>query len=152
MKLNFMLIDDNKMDLFICKKIIEKSSNNYYVRTFQRSYSAIKFLEIFEKKLEYQDVFLPDVILLDINMPEMNGFQFLKEFNKLERLIEKPIKIFMLSSSTNIHDIIKVKSEKHCVGFISKPLTVEGLNKIVSESLTFLNQNYHMENKIASVY
>lgn len=152
MKLNFMLIDDNKIDLFICKKIIEKSSDNHSVRTFQRACSALKFLEIFEKKSEYQEVFLPDVILLDINMPEMTGFQFLEEFNKLEKLIEKPIKIFMLSSSTNIHDVIKVKSEKHCVGFISKPLTVEGLNKIMSESIPFLNQNYYAENKLANFY
>ncbi|MEM5565092.1 response regulator [Psychroserpens sp. AS72] len=152
MKLNFMLIDDNKIDLFITKKIIEKTSSNYNVRTFQRARSAIKFLEIFEKKLEYQDAFLPNVILLDINMPEMNGFQFLDEFNKLEKLIEKPIKIFMLSSSTNIHDVIKVKSEKHCVGFISKPLTVDVFNKIVNESLPFLNQNHYQTNDLNTIY
>lgn len=152
MKLDFMLIDDNKIDLFICKKIIEKSSINHRVRTFKKAYSAIKFLEVFTKKLEYQEVFLPDIILLDINMPEMSGFQFLSEFNKLEKLIEKPIKIFMLSSSTNMHDVIKVKSEKHCVDFISKPLTVEELNKIISESQPFLTQNHYPENEIANYY
>lgn len=147
-----MLIDDNKIDLFICKKIIEKSSINHRVRTFKKAHSAIKFLEVFTKKLEYQEVFLPDIILLDINMPEMSGFQFLSEFNKLEKSIEKPIKIFMLSSSTNMHDVIKVKSEKHCVDFISKPLTVEELNKIISESQPFLTQNHYPENEIANYY
>ncbi|WP_431133973.1 response regulator [Psychroserpens mesophilus] len=152
MKLNFMLIDDNKIDLFISKKIIEKSSSNYCVRTFQRGYTAIKFLEIFEKKLEYHDVFLPNIILLDINMPEMSGFQFLNEFNKLKKLIDKPIKIFILSSSTNIHDVIKIRSEKHCVDFISKPLTVEVLDKIISKSIPFLSQNYCQKNNVANFY
>ena len=81
MKLNFMLIDDNKFDLFINRKIIENASCDNRVRTFKNGQSAIKFLEIFEKKSKYHDTFLPNVILLDLNMPEMNGFQFLKEFN-----------------------------------------------------------------------
>ncbi|MFC0604894.1 response regulator [Winogradskyella pulchriflava] len=151
MKLNFMLIDDNKIDLFICKKIIEKSSSEYSVRTFQSAQSAIKFLEIFVKKEKYQDAFLPNVILLDINMPEMNGFQFLREFNKLEHFVKRPIKIFMLSSSTDIHDVIKVKSEKLCVRFISKPLTVEGLHNVVRESIPFsIEHHYSKNNRVKS--
>ncbi|MBR9845553.1 MAG: response regulator [Algicola sp.] len=152
MKLNFMLIDDNKFDLFINRKIIENASCDNRVRTFKNGQSAIKFLEIFEKKSKYHDTFLPNVILLDLNMPEMNGFQFLKEFKKLERIVEKPIKIYMLSSTTNFNDIIKIKNEKLCVGFISKPLTVEVLNKIMSESKPYVNQNYYETNEVANFY
>jgi CheY-like chemotaxis protein len=148
MKLNIMLIDDNKIDLFITKKIIENAAMESCVRTFERASSAINFLKIFEKKKEHQDVFIPEVILLDINMPEMNGFQFLKEFSKLENLRDKSIKIYMLSSSTNIHDVIKIKSEKHCVGFISKPLTNKSLNQILIESRPYLNRYDYQSNDI----
>lgn len=147
-----MLIDDNKFDLFINRKIIENASCDNRVRTFKNGQSAIKFLEVFEKKSKYHDTFLPNVILLDLNMPEMNGFQFLKEFKKLERIVEKPIKIYMLSSTTNFNDIIKIKNEKLCVGFISKPLTVEVLNKIMSESKPYANQNYYQTNEVANFY
>jgi len=148
MKLNIMLIDDNKIDLFVCKKIIEKATFDSSVRTFERASVAINFLKVFEKKKEHQDTFIPDIILLDINMPEMSGFQFLEEFNKLENIRDKSIKIYMLSSSTNIHDVIKVKSEKHCVGFISKPLTLQAFNQVLTDSKPYLTRYDYQSNDV----
>lgn len=143
MKLNIMLVDDNKIDLFVNKKIIENAQIDSNVRTFVRAQSALSFLKIFEKNKEYKTMCIPDIIFLDINMPEMNGFQFLDEFNKLENIRDKNIKIYLLSSSTNIHDVIKAKSKRSCVGFISKPLTANNLNRVLRESRPYLIKQNH---------
>lgn len=137
MKLNIMLIDDNKIDLFVSQKIIKKTIDECSIRTFISASSAIKFLKILDVENSYKTLSIPDIIFLDINMPEMNGFQFLQEFNKLKNIKERPIKIYILSSSTNLQDVIKAKNESSCVDFISKPLITRDLNKIVNNYIIY---------------
>jgi CheY-like chemotaxis protein len=146
MKLNFMLIDDNKIDLFVNQKIIEKAVTNANIKTFASANSAINYLKVLESSPRSQTIFAPDIIFLDINMPEMNGFKFLSEFNKLEIRKKKSIKIYMLSSSTNIEDVQKANKQKLCVGFINKPLTSQTIENVIIQYRPFLTlfdyQNY----------
>ena len=130
--MNIMLIDDSKIDLFVSQKIIEKVNSDCKIKTFSGAKLAIEFL----KKIKggnCEKMFVPNAVFLDINMPEMDGFQFLKEYNQLHNFNKKDIKIYMLSSSTNSRDLEKAANSKYCTGFISKPLTVSSLDKIITE-------------------
>lgn len=148
MKANVMLIDDNKIDLFISEKIIKKLCIDSNIRTFSSAKSGIEFLKLLEENTFSKTMLVPDIILLDINMPEMDGFQFLNEFNKLTKMKEKNIKIYMLSSSSNLKDINKAKNNKVCSGFINKPLTVQSLNRALVCCKPYLSEYDFMEGDI----
>ena len=87
-----------------------------------------------------QKKFTPDIIFLDINMPKINGFQFISEFEKLNIKEKEKIKIFILSSSTNTEDVQKAIEQQSCVGFINKPLTQPIIEEIVGHFKPYLTQ------------
>lgn len=124
---NIILIDDSKIDLFINKKVIEKYNAKLKIKAFTSAFSAIDYLKIKSNFLS-----IPDIIFLDINMPQMNGFQFLKKLEELELVKIKTIEIFILSSSLYSEDLNKAKKEKLCSGYINKPLTVSKIEKVLA--------------------
>lgn len=148
MKLNFMLVDDNKIDLYVNQKIIEKVESNSNIRNFTNALSAINYLKLLETSPRCQAIFAPDIIFLDINMPELNGFQFIYEFNKLKIDKKENIKIYMLTSSTNIEDVKKAKKQRSCVGFINKPLTSKTITEVLFQYRPFLTLYDYQENDI----
>ena len=141
MKINFMLIDDCEIDLFINQKNIEKLSINADIKTFTRAKFAIDYLSSLNDESKLESMIFPDIILLDINMPEMNGFQFLDNFKALDQNKFKKIKIYMLSSTTNLKDITDAESHDTCNGFINKPLTTERVGQIVGQLVSELSIN-----------
>lgn len=148
MKLNIMLVDNNKIDLFVSQKIIEKSTIDSNIRTFKSGDLAIKFLKIFESNYNYKLMSLPDIILLDIDMLEIDNYQFLKEFGKLKKIKNKHIKICLLSSTTNIGNLKKVKGISSNVLCLTKPLKIDKLNGIFSSFKFYLNEYDFLEEDI----
>jgi CheY-like chemotaxis protein len=126
-----MLIDDNKIDLFVSQKTIEIIDSNVEFKTFTTATSAIAYLRILDFVKDLKTLFVPNVILLDINMPEMNGFQFLRELEQINIIKKHHIDIFMLSSSSCPQDVFKAKNHKMCKDYFNKPLTTEILKEIV---------------------
>ena len=73
---------------------------------------------------------LPNIIFLDINMPIVDGFVFLYEFEKFNELVRNKCKVIILSSSDNKRDIDKIVNNNHVIKFITKPLTEVALYEI----------------------
>lgn len=124
-----MLIDDNEIDNLINQKMIEAASIAENIYTHTGAKSAIEFLRNMEK-LEVAEKVLPDVIFLDIDMPLMDGFQFLDEFEKLTNVAKKKCKIVMLTSSINPQDFNRSKKYENVRLYLNKPLSHDSIVKL----------------------
>lgn len=118
-----MLIDDSEIDNLVNKHILSKSELANEIIVFSLAHEALDFFSN-SPTSEY-----PELILLDINMPIMNGFGFLEEYANLLSDKTKDIDIYMLSSSVDPNDIRKSEEFSFVKGFISKPLSLEHLSK-----------------------
>lgn len=120
------LIDDDAIANFIGKKVIESTKLVNQTKEFSGGQKALDFISANAK----QPDLLPEIILLDLHMPIMNGFEFLEEYIKLKPLIEKKINIYVLSASLSPYDYDRIKNINSVSGFIVKPFTKEKFEKI----------------------
>ena len=124
-----MLIDDNEIDNLINQKMLEASNIKETIFMHTGAKSALEFLKNMEK-LASNGVGLPEIIFLDIDMPLMDGFQFLDEFDKLSDYIKNNVSIIMLTSSINPQDLGKARKSNYIKKYINKPLTQDSLEKL----------------------
>jgi CheY-like chemotaxis protein len=122
-----MLIDDNELDNFINHKIIEGSffAENIYVNT--SGVSALEFLKNILITKTPINTLIPDVIFIDINMPLMDGFQFMDEYFKLSKKMKQKSKLVILTSSISTQDKNIASKYGNEVIFLNKPLHEESL-------------------------
>lgn len=121
-----MLVDDNDTDNFISRRIIEITNFAQEVIIKNSGKGALEYLE--ENKDDADK--LPDIIFLDINMPIVDGFVFLYEFEKFSSFVKNKCKVIILSSSDNKRDIDKIVNNENVIKFITKPLTENALDEI----------------------
>ncbi len=126
-KLNFMVVDDSKLDCFIAEKIIRNTGKCESIRSFLQAKDA----------LEHISKTPPDeqshtILLVDIQMPVMNGFEFVEAFEKLPANIINGYTIYIISSSINETDLSKVHNYKSVKQFLNKPLTSNNLSVLLS--------------------
>jgi len=131
--ISILLVDDDEINNFISIKLIKKALIYTEITAcLDGSYAINQLLEMQEKDPDS----LPDYILLDINMPIMNGWEFLDEYKRLEIDPLGKSKIFIISSSVFSNDINKAKSYDLVKDFISKPLNVEKIKELFAVEKT----------------
>lgn len=129
---NVYLIDDDKIFNIIHAKTIEREGYASCIESFVNGAEAIDRLQ---KLIKDDNGGFPEIIFLDINMPVMDGWEFLDEYANLPQQYTDKCRIYMLSSSIDSNDIERAKTYKTVYEFISKPLTVDKLHKIFTQEL-----------------
>lgn len=122
--INLLLVDDDVINVYLIKKIVERTGYNVITTSKANGEEAIAYLYNVIKNNET----FPNLILVDINMPILNGWEFIEEYQKMNTTY-KP-SMYMLSSSIFDTDIEKSKLYDTVKGFISKPLGVDYLKNL----------------------
>ncbi len=121
------IIDDDELYVFICKKMLNKLGlENDRIESFPNGKVGLDTLKNIDDKNR-----LPSLILLDINMPIMNGWEFLNEISPHLKKLPKSLSIAILSSSVEPADKEKALSYDEVNEFISKPLHMEDLKRFL---------------------
>ena len=123
------LVDDDDISVFLTTKIIEQTNLVDLIKVFGNGLDAINFLKENKNNVDA----LPDIILLDLSMPIMNGWQFLEKYNKLNPTIGKKITIYICSSSISPDDITRAKTISEVSDYIIKPITKDKLIDLIKK-------------------
>ncbi len=121
-----LLIDDNDIDNFINERMITTNQFSKEVVVKNSGENALKYLHDNATEMDV----LPQVIFLDLNMPIMDGFAFLVEFEKLPENIRNGCKVIVLSSSISPEDINRASTNPYVVKYVNKPLNERVLDAI----------------------
>ena len=122
-----MLVDDSSIDNFVNRKIIQRYQFASEVIEFTKASSALKHLLELNNNLEKE---IPSLLFLDLEMPEINGLEFLSAFTLLSDRIKKNMNIVILTSSINPADVKTCSKFKSVLTFLPKPLMKNNLDTI----------------------
>lgn len=123
--MKFLLIDDNNIDLFIHTEVIKRLPEICDVVQFTFAGDALEYLS------QCEEGGWPDVILLDIHMPVMTGFDFIEKYTHLPVSYRKKCVVIIVSSSLDINDLKIAKTNPEIFAQLEKPLKAEHLTKLL---------------------
>lgn len=129
------VVDDDTVDRIIAERIVKKNDFSEEVVLMDSARSMLQYLSDFPDAIVYEH---PQLILLDLNMPEIDGWGFLERFDLLEKKIKEQFRIFIVSSSINLNDKERALTNEYVWDYVVKPLTREA----------FLGINVRIEQKI----
>ncbi|MEO8533807.1 MAG: response regulator [Flavobacterium sp.] len=122
----FLLIEDNLIDQLVITQLLKKALDvtDTELNITNNGSEAIQWLST------HQDLYQL-IILLDIQMPVMNGFEFLNAYDKLSDELKKATQIYVLSSTLDSDEIKKISENNYVTGFLNKPLPIEEFKKSI---------------------
>jgi CheY-like chemotaxis protein len=123
------VVDDDPIFQVIAKKMMAICAPDWRVIEFGSGSDTIRFLKTHHSDSKS----IPDVMLLDINMPQFDGWMFLEEFKPIKGILKKSIRIYLTSSSIDPKDIARAKQEPDLVDYIIKPITEDISREITAE-------------------
>jgi CheY-like chemotaxis protein len=126
----FLLIEDNDIDKLVIKQLLKKVLEVTHVNAVNNGKEGIEW--IVENRKSFDQSL---VILLDIQMPIMTGFEFLIEYDKLSDDLRHETQIFVLSSSLVREEIKRIKSNRYVTDFLSKPIAIKEFGDILYPTL-----------------
>lgn len=124
-----LLIDDDPDDNYIHQLVISEWGKCENVRVAESGPDALAYLN----DTSAPDYMRPEVILLDINMPGMNGFEFLEEYHKLANNLKSNVVVMMLTTSLNPADMNRAGQYDEVTGYRNKPLTKAMLDDVIKQ-------------------
>ena len=122
-----LLVDNDTTDIFINNRILMTYN---FSKVIEVKTSAEEALEYLHSSLEDD---LPEIIFLDVNMPSMDGFEFLTEFEKLNERVKMICRIVMLANHLNEAQIVRLSANRHVMKYFFKPLELESVVQLSSE-------------------
>ncbi|SOD81934.1 response regulator [Spirosoma fluviale] len=123
-----LLIDDDPDDNFLHQLIIDESNQCDAVRVVNSGVEALTYLT----QISHPDYIRPDVVFVDINMPGMNGFEFLTEYQRLNSQLKGHVVVVMLTTSISTIDKQRASSLPEINSYRTKPLTLAMINELVA--------------------
>ena len=133
--INVLMVDDNPDDIELTIEAFRESKKYFKVNVAQNGEEALNFLR---KHGEFKNRPNPDLLLLDLNMPRMNGFEVLEEINRDRTLKEIPVIIFSISQNPADMERAKTLNAKL---YLVKPVGIEGIVNVVRTIETFVDNN-----------
>ena len=124
-----LLVDDDPDDIFLHKLVIDDSGLCDQIRTVETGAQALQYLTT----TTHPDYIRPDLILTDINLPGMNGFEFLEHYQQLSDELKVRLAVLILTTSLNPRDTKRAALFPDIKGYYAKPLTVDMLQAIVNQ-------------------
>lgn len=124
-----MLVDDNRHDNFFHERIIMKNEAAGHVVAVESGRAALEYLQ---KRFDPGHIH-PNIILLDINMPGMDGWEFIEHYRRLDTALQSKMIVVMLTTSENPDDKARALEEGLLADFKTKPLTKEMITDIMSK-------------------
>jgi len=121
--MNICIIDDDKIYQFLLKKTIYIIRENISVHSYYNGEEAMQDFEQIDSSC--------DIIFLDLNMPKMDGLEFMEAYQKLITFTKSSPKIYVATSSISENDKLKVASYEMIKGYLTKPITIEMIEKII---------------------
>ncbi|OYU79453.1 MAG: response regulator [Flavobacterium sp. BFFFF1] len=113
-----MIIDDNDIDRYIAKKVISHEQFCDNVLAYGNPVDALQYLRHHQDDMDA----LPMIILLDIYMPEMSGFEFMECYNQLSEALKKYCEVYIISSTIDPHDLTRAAIDKNVAALHVKPI------------------------------
>jgi CheY-like chemotaxis protein len=123
-----MLVDDSAIDNFVNSKILKRYGFSDNIMAYTKTRNALRYLLKINPHTPYEEI--PSFIFLDLNMPEIDGFEFLATFALLSDKIKKQVRVVVLTSSINPMDVETCHKYDFVLTFLYKPLVKSNLDAI----------------------